>query len=108
MLGAIVRFIVSALVLMFVGFLVPGVQVTGFTTAIIAALVIAALGWIAEALFGGHISPRSRGWVGFLVAAVVIYVAGWFVPGFNVGILGSLLASLVIGLIDAVVPTEIR
>lgn len=108
MLGAVVRFIVSALVLMFVGFLLPGVQVVGFTTALIAALVIAAMGWLAEALFGARVSPRSRGFVGFVTAAIVIYAAGWLIPGFNVGIVGALLASVVIGLIDAVVPTEIR
>lgn len=108
MLRAIIRFIVSALVLMFVGFLLPGVQVLGFTTALIAALVIAVLGWLAESLLGNRISPRSRGWVGFLTAAVVIYAAAWLVPGFRVGVIGALLASFVIGLIDAVVPTEIR
>jgi putative membrane protein len=108
MLRAIVRFIVSALVLMFVGFLLPGVQVVGFTTALIAALVIAGLGWLAETLLGGRASPSSRGGVGFLTAAIVIYVAGWLVPGFRVGIIGALLASFVIGLIDAVVPTQIR
>ena len=108
MLGAIIRFVVSALVIMFIGFLLPGVQVAGFTTALITAIVIAALGWLAEALLGDRISPRSRGWVGFFTAAVVIYIAGMLVPGFRVGVIGALLASFVIGLIDAIVPTEIR
>lgn len=108
MLGAILRFVVSALVIMFVGFLLPGVKVASFTTAVITALVIAFLGWLAEALLGDRISPRSRGWVGFITAAVVIYIAGMLVPGFQVGVVGALLASFVIGLIDAIVPTEIR
>lgn len=108
MLRAIVRFIVSALVLMAVGFILPGVQVAGFTTALIAALVIAGLGWLVETLLGNRISPHSRGWVGFFTAAVVIYAAGWLVAGFRVGIVGALLASFIIGLIDAVVPTTIR
>ncbi len=108
MLGAIIRFIVSALVIMFIGFLLPGVRVANFTTALITAVVIAALGWIAEMLLGDRISPRSRGWVGFLTAAVVIYITGMLVPGFQVGVIGALLASFVVGLIDAIVPTEIR
>lgn len=108
MLGAIIRFIVSALVIMFVGFLLPGVQVADFTTALITALVIAGIGWLAETLLGDRISPRSRGWVGFITAAVVIYITGMLVPGFQVGVVGALLASFVIGLIDAIVPTEIR
>ncbi len=108
MLGAIFRFVVSALVIMFVGFLLPGVRVVNFTAALITALVIALIGWVAEQLLGKNVSPRSRGWVGFLSAAVTIYLAGWLVPGFSVGIIGALLASFVVGLIDAVVPTEIR
>ncbi|GMA51911.1 membrane protein [Alicyclobacillus contaminans] len=108
MLGTIVRFVVSALVLMFVGLLVPGFTVSGFWTALLAAVVIALLGWAVEALFGRNISPYGRGIVGFISSAVVIYAAGWFVPGMRVTLLGALLASLIIGIIDLFVPTELR
>src|SRR5690606_17289082 len=40
-LGTIVRFVVSALVLMFVGFLLPGFAPLGFLNALLAAIVIA-------------------------------------------------------------------
>ncbi|MGI5840223.1 MAG: phage holin family protein [bacterium] len=108
MLRMIIRFIVSALVLMFVGFLIPGFGVAGFTTALLAAIVIAVLGYIIESLLGKNISPQSRGLVGFITAAVVIYLAQFIVPGMQASIIGALLAAFVIGLIDAVVPTTIR
>lgn len=109
MLGAIIRFIVSAVVLMLVGWLLPGIKVSGFWGALIAAAVIAILGWIVEAVLGDKVSPRSRGLVGFITAAVVIYLAQFIIPAYlHVSILGALLASVVIGLIDAVVPTTIR
>jgi len=104
----IVRFIVSALVLMFVGFLVPGFGPIGFVNALIAAVVISVLGYIIEALIGKNVSPQGRGIVGFLTAAVVIYLAQFIVPALNVTILGALIASLVIGIIDIFVPTELR
>lgn len=107
-LGTIVRFIVSALVLMFVGFLVPGFSVMNFWAALIAAVIIALLGWAIEALFGRHISPYGRGLVGFISGAVVLYLSQLFVPGLRVTIIGALLASLVIGIIDLFVPTEFR
>lgn len=44
MLRLVVRFIVSALVLMFVGYLVPGFGPIGFVNALIAAVVISVLG----------------------------------------------------------------
>ncbi|MCL6632306.1 MAG: phage holin family protein [Alicyclobacillus herbarius] len=107
-LGTIVRFIVSALVLMFVGFLVPGFTVVNFWTALVAAVVIALLGWAVEALFGRRISPYGRGLVGFIVSAVILYLTQLVVPGMRVTVLGALLASLVIGIIDLFVPTEFR
>ncbi|NLC39183.1 MAG: phage holin family protein [Clostridia bacterium] len=109
MLGTIVRFIVSALVLMLIGWLLPGITVRGFTGALIAAVVIAILGYLAEALLRKQVSPQGRGIVGFITAAVVIYIAQFIVPSYlSVNILGALLAALVIGVIDAFVPTELR
>ncbi|HHP51313.1 MAG TPA: phage holin family protein [Moorella mulderi] len=107
-IGALVRLIVSAIVLMLVAFLLPGIGVAGFKGAFLAALVIAILGWLVEALFGERISPKARGVVGFVVSALVIYLAQFVVPGYlRVTLIGALLAALVIGVIDAFVPTEL-
>jgi len=109
MLGAIVRFIVSALVLVVVGWLTPGFEVAGFWGAFFAALVIAALGWVASAALGRGASPGGRGFTAFLSAAIVIYLTGWLFPGWiAVTWWGALLAAFVIGLADAVVPTQLR
>jgi len=109
MVGMIVRFIVSALVLLVVSWIVPGLRVAGFTGALIAAAVIAILGYIIERLFGDKVTRMGRGTVGFLTAAVVIYFSQYLVPGsISVSIIGALLASLVIGIIDSFVPTTLR
>ncbi|MGN7471317.1 phage holin family protein [Brevibacillus sp. SAFN-007a] len=102
----LVRFVVAAVVLMFVGFLVPGFSVSSFWTAFLAAVVIALLGWVVEAMFGDRISPYNRGIIGFLVSAVVIYVTQFIVSGFHVTVIGALLASLVIGIIDLFIPIK--
>ncbi|QDX92946.1 phage holin family protein [Brevibacterium sp. JNUCC-42] len=102
----VIRFIVAAIVLMFVGFLVPGFAVNGFWTALIAAVVIALIGWGVESIFGDKTSPYNRGIVGFVVSAIVIYLTQFLVPGFRVTVLGALLASLVIGIIDLFIPIK--
>jgi len=108
-LGTIVRFIVSGLVVLLVSWFLPGVRVAGFTGALIAAAVIAVLGYLVESLLGKKISPQSRGIIGFVTSAVVIYVAQFIVPDYlSVSIIGALLAAFVIGIIDAFVPTELR
>jgi putative membrane protein len=108
MLRLIVRFIISALVLLVLSFILPGFAVVGFGGALLAAVVIAILGYIVEAVMGDRVSPQSRGIVGFIVAAIVIYVAQFFVPAMTVSIIGAALAAIVIGIVDAFVPTELR
>lgn len=109
-LGLIIRFVVSALVLIVVSWLSPGFVVRGgLTGALVAALVIAVLGYIAEALLGDRISPQSRGLVGFISAAVVIYLAQFIIPSLlSVSLVGALISAFIIGLIDAFVPTVLR
>ena len=106
--GTIIRFIVSALVLMGVSFFVPGFTMVGFVNALIAAAIIAILGYIVEAVMGEKVSPQNRGIIGFITAAVVIYVAQFIAPGLTVSILGALIAAFIIGIVDAFVPTELR
>ncbi|NLT94537.1 MAG: phage holin family protein [Clostridia bacterium] len=109
MIGAIIRFIVSALVLLVVSWILPGISVNGFTGALFAAAIIALLGWVAQSLMGKNNSPQGRGIVGFISAAVVFYLAQFIVPNqLSVSIIGALLAALVIGLVDAFIPTTLR
>lgn len=109
MFQAIVRFIVSALVLLLVSYFIPGMRVAGFWGALVAAAVIALMGYLIERLMGDKVSPRSRGIVGFVIAALVIYLAQYIIPSMlSVTVIGALLAAFVIGLIDAFVPTTIR
>ncbi|MDD4170463.1 MAG: phage holin family protein [Desulfotomaculaceae bacterium] len=109
-LGLVIRFVVSALVLIVVSWLSPGFVVSGgFVGALIAAVVIAVLGYIAEALLGERISPQNRGLVGFITAAVVIYLAQFIIPSLlSVSLVGALISAFVIGLVDAFVPTVLR
>lgn len=107
-IGAIIRFIVSALVLMALSFFLPGFRIVGFTNALLAAVVIAVIGYIIESVLGERVSPQSRGLVGFITAAVVIWLTQFVVPRMEVSLIGALLAALVIGIVDAFVPTELR
>ncbi|MGD8188692.1 phage holin family protein [Brevibacillus ginsengisoli] len=102
----VIRFVVAAIVLMVVGWLVPGFSVSSFWTALFAAVVIAVIGWAIEAMLGHRLSPYNRGIVGFLVSALVIYLTQFIVSGFRVTVLGALLASLVIGIVDLFIPIK--
>jgi uncharacterized membrane protein YvlD (DUF360 family) len=106
LLGHLVRFIVSALVLMFVSFIVPAFEVGGFWSAFFLALVIALAAWVIEGAFGKRITPFGRGIVGFITSAVIIWLAQFIVSGVSTSIIGALLAALVIGIIDLFIPVK--
>jgi len=107
-LRTIVRFVVAALVLMFVGAIVPGFSALKFGAALLAALVISGISYLIELILGRNISPYAHGVVGFLVSAMVIYIAQFIVPGMSVSVIGALLASLVIGVVDLFIPTKVK
>jgi len=106
-IGFIIRFVVAAIVLMVTAYFVPDFRMRGgFSTAIIAALVIAAADFLIEKLFKFDASPLGRGISGFLVSAAVIYFTQYLVQGMEVSLLGAVIGALVIGLVDTVLPTR--
>lgn len=105
--GLLVRFIISAIVLMVTAFFVPGFAVNGFWTALLQAAVIVGLDYLIEMATGIDASPFGRGIVGFLVSALIIYVTQFIVPGVSVSIWGAIIAALVIGIIGAVLPVRV-
>lgn len=105
-LGSIVRFVVSAIVLMLVSWIIKGFFVGGFGSALLLALIIAVLAFIVESMFKTTITPFGRGIVGFVTSAVIIYVAQFFVSGVKITILGAVLSALIIGIIDLFIPIK--
>ena len=106
-IGTVVRFVVSALVLMFVGLVVPGI----FAADVLARAAGRARHRRAGLGGGGDDGQEGvafrPGVVGFIIAALVVWAAQFFVPGMSVTVLGALLAAVVIGIADLFVPTSI-
>jgi uncharacterized membrane protein YvlD (DUF360 family) len=107
-LGFIIRFVVAALVLWVVSYLLNGFDIRGGAVPIlIAALVISAADFLVEKLFKIDASPFGNGLKGFLVSVVILYFAQYLVPGMSVTVWGAIIGALVIGLIDAILPTRV-
>lgn len=106
-LGVLIRFVINAIILMVVSFFVPGFVVHGIWAAILAAIVISILDYAIQAIFKIDASPFGRGLSGFIVAVVIIYLTKFIVPGFYVTWLGAIIGAVLIGVIDAVVPSSV-
>jgi len=107
-LAHIIRFIVAAIVLMVVSYITPGFTRLSFWHALLAAVLIAVIGFALETLFGRNVSPYARGGVGFVVSAVIFYLLQFIIPDLRVTILGALIAAAIVGIIDMFVPTGMR
>lgn len=105
--GLIGRFVIAAIVLWVTAILTPGYSIVGFWTPLIQAVVIVALDYVIRALTGIDASPFGRGFIGFIVSAVIIYLTQYVIPGVSVTVLGALIASLIIGIIEAILPVKV-
>jgi putative membrane protein len=88
----IVNWLLSAIALLVVAYVVPGFYVAGFTSALWAALIIglinATLGLLLKILtFPLTIVTLGIFW--FVVNAVILEFASWFAPGFHIRSFGA-------------------
>jgi uncharacterized membrane protein YvlD (DUF360 family) len=100
----LIRTLVGAIVLAVTAFLTPGFTISGIWSLIVAAAVIALLDYLAQRVLGVDATPFGRGLTGFIVAAVIIYVVKFIVPGYSVTLLGAILGALVYGIINLLIP----
>jgi putative membrane protein len=102
----IIHWILSALSLLLVANLVPGFQVRGFATALIAALVIgfvnATLGFVLKILTL-PLTIISFGFFLLIINAAMLKLAAALVPGFAVhGFLPAVIGAIILSLISFV------
>ncbi|ACQ51922.1 phage holin family protein [Clostridium botulinum] len=106
-MGYIIRLIVSMVVLSVTAFFTPGFTISGFWAVLLAAVIISAIDYLVERLMGVDASPFGRGLKGFVISAIIIYLTQFLVPTMRVSIIGAIIAALVIGVIDAILPGRV-
>ncbi|MDO5718111.1 MAG: phage holin family protein [Tissierellia bacterium] len=103
--GLIIRIVLAMLVVWLTSVLTPGMSVQGgFGTLAIAALAIAIIQHLLATLTGLERSGLAKGISGFLVTALILFLAGKVVSGFNVSIIGALIGGLVLGVVEMLIP----
>ncbi|MBU5593047.1 phage holin family protein [Clostridium sp. MSJ-4] len=106
-LGWIIRLILVAVVLGITSFFTPGFTINGLWSFLLAAIVITVLDSLVESFMGVDASPLGKGIKGFVIAAIIIYLTQFLVPNMRVSIIGALLAAVVIGVLDAILPGRV-
>ncbi len=98
---------ITMVVLFVVSFLTPGFSIRGLWSFFVAAVVISLLDYLAERVMGVDASPFGRGIKGFVIAALILYLAQFVVPDMRVTLLGAGLGALAIGIIDGIFPGRV-
>ena len=78
------RLVTAGIVLAITAFFTPGFEINNFWALAAAAVVLTVLDYLIIKLTGLHASPFGKGFVGFVLSAVVLYVTQYFVAGYAI------------------------
>ncbi|GAB3528042.1 phage holin family protein [Pontibacter brevis] len=105
-MGLIIKLLIVVAAALFSSYLLPGVHIAGFMSAVILAIVLAILNTIVRPILVFLTIPVTILTLGLfllVINALIILLAGAIVPGFTVdGFLWALLFSLVMSVTTAV------
>lgn len=100
------RLIVAAIVLAVTAFFTPGFHINSIWALALAAIVLTVLDYIIAKFTGIQVSPFGKGFVGFILAAIILYLTQFFVAGYSISWIAAIIGALVYGIVDYIIPGE--
>ena len=100
------RLVTAAIVLAITAFFTPGFTINNIWSLAIAAIILTAIDYLIVKFTGLHASPFGKGFVGFVLAAVVLYVTQFFVAGYSISWIAAIIGAVVYGIVDYFLPGE--
>jgi putative membrane protein len=100
------RLVTAGIVLAITAFFTPGFQINSFWALAAAAIVLTIIDYLITKFTGLHASSFGKGFVGFVLSAVVLYVTQYFVAGYTVSWIAAIIGALVYGVVDYFLPGE--
>jgi len=100
------RLITAAIVLAITAFFTPGFTINSIWALAAATIVLTAIDFLIAKFTGLHASSFGKGFVGFVLAAVVLYVTQYFVAGYSISWIAAIIGALVYGVVDYFLPGD--
>ena len=98
------RMIGAAIVLAVTAFFTPGFTINSIWTLVVATIVLTIMDYIIVKLTGINASPFGKGFVGFVLAAAVLYLTQFLVAGYSISWLAAIIGALIYGVVDYILP----
>ena len=100
------RLVTAAIVLAITAFFTPGFNINNIWTLIAAAIVLTVIDYLIVKFTGLHASSFGKGFVGFVLSAIVLYVTQYFVAGYTISWMAAIVGALIYGVVDYFLPGE--
>ena len=100
------RLITAAVVLAITAFFTPGFQISNIWSLAIAAIVLTIMDYLIAKFTGIQASPFGKGFVGFFVSVIILYVTQYFVAGYSISWMSAIIGALIYGVVDYFLPGE--
>ena len=107
MVGQIVgRLVTAAIVLAVTAFFTPGFTINNIWSLALAAIVLTIIDYLIVKFTGLDATPFGKGFVGFILAAVTLYVTQYFVAGYSISWIAEIIGAIIYGVVDYIIPGE--
>lgn len=100
------RFVVAAIILGITAFFTPGFSINNIWSLAISAIVLTVMDYLIIKFTGLHAMAFGKGFVGFVLAVVVLYATQFFVSGYSISWMAAIIGALIYGVIDYIMPGE--
>lgn len=98
------RLIASAVVLAITAFFTPGFTINNIWALALAAIVLTVMDYLIAKFTGIGASPFGKGFVGFALSAIILYVTQFFVAGYSISWMAAIIGALIYGVVDYFIP----
>ena len=98
------RLVAAAIVLAITAFFTPNFTINNVWSLGAAAIVLTIMDYLISKFTGLHASPFGKGFVGFALAAITLYLTQYFVAGYSISWMAAIIGALIYGVIDYFIP----
>ena len=98
------RLVTAAIVLAITAFFTPGFSINNIWALALAAIVLSIMDYLIIKFTGLHASPFGKGFVGFALAAITLYLTQFFVAGYSISWMAAIIGALIYGVVAYFMP----
>lgn len=100
------RLVAASIILAVTAFFTPGFTINNIWALGLAAVVLTAMDYLIIKFTGLHAMAFGKGFVGFVLAVIVLYATQFFVSGYTISWMAAIIGALIYGIIDYMIPGE--